>query len=192
MIFISVLIPFRFPTNMIYLINKWYSNRMYSDIHQDDIFLCITILYKNVKTLSLRSTQSPHGANSIKIPLIYVHVISDLSLTIIKLSYYVKNVSPCWWASDRIPYIYTSFLVRSFTFLMYRQHINHIWRSRIFLCNRDYSCSLIELAHAVLPYTLRICVYRRCVKSMARQEILLLEQPRILRIWKKINLMTFD
>ena len=72
MIFISVLIPFRFPTNMIYLINKWYSNRMYSDIHhQDDIFLCITILYKNVKTLSLRPTQSLQWANSIKIPLMF-------------------------------------------------------------------------------------------------------------------------
>ena len=44
---------------------------MYSDIHQDDIFLCITILYKNVKTLSLRSTQSLQWANSIKIPLMF-------------------------------------------------------------------------------------------------------------------------
>ena len=44
-----------------------------------DTFWCITILYNNVKTLSLRSTQSLQWANSIKIPLIYVHV-SDLSL----------------------------------------------------------------------------------------------------------------
>ena len=64
-----------------------------------DTFLCITILYNNVKTLSLRSTQSLQWANScsIKIPLMFTSV-SDLSLTIIKLSY-VKSVTP-WWNSE--------------------------------------------------------------------------------------------
>ena len=46
---------------------------------------------KKDKTLSLRSTQSPQWANSIKIPLMFTS--ANLSLTIIKLSYSTLKVS---------------------------------------------------------------------------------------------------
>ena len=54
----------------------YYDNMIFRISSGCDTFLCITILYikiliTNVKTLSLRSTQSLQWANSIKIPLMF-------------------------------------------------------------------------------------------------------------------------